>query len=158
LKARLITIGRFKSGAEGALFTQYNARLRPPLDLTELAEATGSPAEARRREASAFGAHDEGEGIAMGAAAEAMETVVIDVEGGGFLIVKGAEPFPVPPGFREPHAPPDEPRHGRARTKLVEEIGRERHGSSYCWGLGPFGPSGFQGSALTLSYGRQARW
>jgi len=50
LKARLITVGRFKSGAEGALFAQYNARLRPPLALTELPEAKGSPAEARRRE------------------------------------------------------------------------------------------------------------
>lgn len=54
LKARLLTIGRFKSGAEGALFAQYNARLRPPLDLTELPEATGSPAEARRREGAAL--------------------------------------------------------------------------------------------------------
>jgi len=54
LKARLITVGRFKSGAEGALFAQYNARLRPPLELTELAEATGSPAEARRREGAAI--------------------------------------------------------------------------------------------------------
>lgn len=50
----MITVGRFKSGTEGALFTQYNARLRPPLDLTELPEATGSPAEARRREAAAI--------------------------------------------------------------------------------------------------------
>jgi len=54
LKARLITVGRFKSGAEGALFAQYNTRLRPPLDLTELPEATGSPAEARRREGAAI--------------------------------------------------------------------------------------------------------
>ncbi|MDB5416337.1 MAG: rRNA methyltransferase [Rubritepida sp.] len=50
MKARLLTVGRFKSGAEGALFAQYNARLRPPLELAELAEAPGSPAEARRRE------------------------------------------------------------------------------------------------------------
>ena len=54
MKARLITVGRFKSGAEGALFAQYNARLRPPLELTELPEATGSPAEARRREGAAI--------------------------------------------------------------------------------------------------------
>lgn len=54
LKARLITVGRFKSGAEGALFAQYNARLRPPLDLLEIAEANGSPAEARRREGAAI--------------------------------------------------------------------------------------------------------
>lgn len=54
MKARLVTIGRFKSGAEGALFAQYNARLRPPLELTEIPEASGSPAEARRREAAAI--------------------------------------------------------------------------------------------------------
>ena len=54
MKARLITVGRFKSGAEGALFAQYNARLRPPLELTELPEATGSPAEARKREGAAI--------------------------------------------------------------------------------------------------------
>jgi 23S rRNA (pseudouridine1915-N3)-methyltransferase len=50
LKARLFAVGRFKSGAEGALFAQYNARLRPPLDLVELPDATGSPPELRRRE------------------------------------------------------------------------------------------------------------
>lgn len=54
MKARLVTIGRFKSGAEGALFAQYNARLRPPLELTEIPEASGSPAEARRREGAAI--------------------------------------------------------------------------------------------------------
>ncbi|WPB86670.1 23S rRNA (pseudouridine(1915)-N(3))-methyltransferase RlmH [Sediminicoccus rosea] len=54
MKARLVTIGRFKSGAEGALFAQYNARLRPPLELTEIPEANGSPAEARRREGAAI--------------------------------------------------------------------------------------------------------
>ena len=54
LRARLITIGRFKSGAEGTLFAQYNARLRPPLDLTELPEATGTPPEARKREGAAI--------------------------------------------------------------------------------------------------------
>jgi 23S rRNA (pseudouridine1915-N3)-methyltransferase len=54
VKVRLVTIGRFKSGAEGALFAQYNARLRPPLDLTEIPEASGSPAEARRREGAAI--------------------------------------------------------------------------------------------------------
>lgn len=54
MKARLVTIGRFKSGAEGALFAQYNARLRPPLELTEIPEASGSQAEARRREGAAI--------------------------------------------------------------------------------------------------------
>jgi 23S rRNA (pseudouridine1915-N3)-methyltransferase len=54
LKARLVAVGRFKSGAEAALFQQYNARLRPPLELVELAEARGSPAEIRAREGQAI--------------------------------------------------------------------------------------------------------
>lgn len=54
LKARLLAIGRFKSGAEGALFAQYNARLRPPLDLVELPEARGSAGEIRAREGAAL--------------------------------------------------------------------------------------------------------
>lgn len=54
LKARLLAVGRFKSGAEGALFQQYNARLRPPLDLVELPEAKGSAGEIRAREGAAL--------------------------------------------------------------------------------------------------------
>jgi 23S rRNA (pseudouridine1915-N3)-methyltransferase len=54
LKARLLAIGRFKSGAEGALFAQYNARLRPPLELLELPEARGSAGEIRVREGAAL--------------------------------------------------------------------------------------------------------
>jgi len=54
LKARLLAIGRFKSGAEGALFAQYNARLRPPLELVELPEARGSAGEIRAREGAAL--------------------------------------------------------------------------------------------------------
>jgi 23S rRNA (pseudouridine1915-N3)-methyltransferase len=54
LKARLLAVGRFKSGAEGPLFQQYNARLRPPLDLVELPEARGSAAEIRAREGQAM--------------------------------------------------------------------------------------------------------
>lgn len=54
MKARLLAVGRFKSGAEGALFAQYNARLRPPLELAELPDAAGSPPEIRRREGAAL--------------------------------------------------------------------------------------------------------
>jgi 23S rRNA (pseudouridine1915-N3)-methyltransferase len=54
LKARLLAIGRFKGGAEAALFAQYNARLRPPLELVELPEARGSPGEIRAREGQAI--------------------------------------------------------------------------------------------------------
>jgi 23S rRNA (pseudouridine1915-N3)-methyltransferase len=54
LKARLLAIGRIKPGPEAALFAQHNARLRPPLDVSEFAEARGSPAEIRRREGAAI--------------------------------------------------------------------------------------------------------
>jgi len=51
---RLIAVGRFKAGAEAELFARYNARLRPKLELTELAEGAGAPAEMKRREADAI--------------------------------------------------------------------------------------------------------
>jgi len=54
LKARLLAIGRIKPGPEAALFAQHNARLRPPLEVGEFAEARGSPAEIRRREGAAI--------------------------------------------------------------------------------------------------------
>lgn len=54
MKARLLSVGRFKSGVEAALFAQFNARLRPGLDLTEIPEASGTPNEARRREAASI--------------------------------------------------------------------------------------------------------
>ena len=43
--APLLAIGRLKPGPEAALFEHYNARLRPPLAVTELPEARGSAAE-----------------------------------------------------------------------------------------------------------------
>jgi len=47
---RLIAVGRMRAGPEAELFTRYAMRIRPKLDLTELAEAEGAPAEAKRRE------------------------------------------------------------------------------------------------------------
>ncbi|NDG48703.1 MAG: 23S rRNA (pseudouridine(1915)-N(3))-methyltransferase RlmH [Rhodospirillales bacterium] len=54
MKARLLAIGRIKPGPEAALFAQHNTRLRPPLEVSEFAEARGSPAEIRRREGAAI--------------------------------------------------------------------------------------------------------
>jgi 23S rRNA (pseudouridine1915-N3)-methyltransferase len=51
---RLIAIGRARDTPEAALFARYAARLRPPLDLTELAEGRGAPAELKRREGEAL--------------------------------------------------------------------------------------------------------
>lgn len=48
---RLLAVGRLRGGPEAELFARYNARLRPPLAVTEIAEGRGSPAEIKRREA-----------------------------------------------------------------------------------------------------------
>ena len=50
----LIAIGRLRDGPEAELFARYNARLRPPLGLTELPEGRGAPAEVKRREGAAL--------------------------------------------------------------------------------------------------------
>ena len=51
---RLVAVGRMRDGPEAALFNRYAARLRPPLALSEIGEARGTPAEIRRREAAAL--------------------------------------------------------------------------------------------------------
>ncbi len=47
---RLIAVGRLRSGPEADLFARYNARLRPPLGVTEVPDGHGAPAEVKRRE------------------------------------------------------------------------------------------------------------
>ena len=51
---RLIAIGRQRDSPEATLLARYQARLRPALVVTEIAEARGTPAEIKRREASAL--------------------------------------------------------------------------------------------------------
>lgn len=51
---RLLAVGRLRAGPEAELFARYNARLRPPLVVTEIAEGHGQPAEAKRREGEAM--------------------------------------------------------------------------------------------------------
>lgn len=51
---RLIAVGRLRPGPEAELFARYNARLRPRLDVTEVAEGQGAPGEAKRRESEAL--------------------------------------------------------------------------------------------------------
>ncbi len=48
---RLIAVGRLRPGPEAELFARYNARLRPPLMVTEVAEGSGAATEMKRREA-----------------------------------------------------------------------------------------------------------
>ena len=47
---QLIAVGRLRQGPETELFARYNARLRPPMTLTEIPEGNGAPAEVKRRE------------------------------------------------------------------------------------------------------------
>ena len=51
---RLLAIGRARQGPERDLFARYVLRLRPALELVEIAEARGQVAEIRRREGQAL--------------------------------------------------------------------------------------------------------
>ena len=51
---RVIAIGRLRDGPEADLFNRYAERLRPRLDLTELTEGRGAPAEVKRRAGAAL--------------------------------------------------------------------------------------------------------
>lgn len=51
---RLIAVGRQKPGPEAELFARYNARMRPRLAVTEVADGRGAPAEVARREGEAL--------------------------------------------------------------------------------------------------------
>jgi 23S rRNA (pseudouridine1915-N3)-methyltransferase len=51
---RLIAIGRARDTPEAALFARYAARMRPKLDLSEIGEGRGAPAEVKRREGEAL--------------------------------------------------------------------------------------------------------
>jgi len=47
---RIIAVGRLRQGPEAELFARYAGRMKPRLDLTEVAEAKGAPVEVKRRE------------------------------------------------------------------------------------------------------------
>jgi 23S rRNA (pseudouridine1915-N3)-methyltransferase len=47
---RIVAIGRSRDGPEAELFARYSVRIRPALELTELPDGKGAPAEIRRRE------------------------------------------------------------------------------------------------------------
>ena len=51
---RLIAVGRLRPGPEADLFARYNDRLRPRLAVTEVPDAPGALAEAKRREGEAL--------------------------------------------------------------------------------------------------------
>lgn len=72
----LLAIGRLRDGPEAALFARYNARLRPALAVTELAEARGATGEVKRREAAALLAAVPAQGfvVALDQAGEAPDS------------------------------------------------------------------------------------
>ncbi len=51
---RLIAVGRIKPGPERDLLERYRQRLQPKLNLVEVPEGRGAPAEIKRREAEAL--------------------------------------------------------------------------------------------------------
>ncbi len=51
---RLIAVGKQRPGPEAELFARYNTRLRPALDVTEVPDGRGAPAEVKRREGDAL--------------------------------------------------------------------------------------------------------
>lgn len=50
----LIAVGKLRPGPERTLFDRYAVRLRPKLEVREIAEAPGAPVEAKRREGAAI--------------------------------------------------------------------------------------------------------
>jgi 23S rRNA (pseudouridine1915-N3)-methyltransferase len=51
---RLIAVGRLRAGPERELFETYTSRLKPALNVTELREGEGPPADMKRREGDAI--------------------------------------------------------------------------------------------------------
>jgi 23S rRNA (pseudouridine1915-N3)-methyltransferase len=51
---RLIAVGRLRPGPEADLFRRYSDRLRPRLEVVEVAEGVGAPGEIKRREGEAL--------------------------------------------------------------------------------------------------------
>ena len=81
----------------------------------------------RLDEARAVGAHYEADGIAMRAAAEAVEAVIIDIEAGRLLAMEGAAALPLPAGFQQPNLARHQRLHGGAGAQLVEKLRGQRH-------------------------------
>jgi 23S rRNA (pseudouridine1915-N3)-methyltransferase len=50
----LVAVGKMGRGAEAELFARYCERLRPPIRTIEIADARGTPAEKKKREAAAL--------------------------------------------------------------------------------------------------------
>jgi 23S rRNA (pseudouridine1915-N3)-methyltransferase len=136
---RVIAVGRARGTPEGALFERFAARTRPPLVLTEVPEAAGAPAEAKRREGAALIAALPERAVAvaldLGGEAPDSERLAALVErwlGAGrplAFLIGGAEGLDAPVLARADHVlslgPLTWP-HLLARAMLAEQIFRAR--------------------------------
>jgi 23S rRNA (pseudouridine1915-N3)-methyltransferase len=81
---RVIAVGRLRAGPEAELFARYNARLRPPMSVVEVAEGHGAPVESKRREGEALLAALPPGGFAvaldLGGVAESSEAFAVRLE------------------------------------------------------------------------------
>ena len=73
----LIAVGRLRVGPDAELFARYNARLHPPMTVTEIPEGSGAPAEVKRREGAAMLAAlpDNGFAVALDLGGEMPDSV-----------------------------------------------------------------------------------
>ncbi len=136
---RLIAVGRMRAGPEAELFARYAVRLRPALEVTELAEAKGSAAEVKRREGEAILAALPAQAfaVALDLGGEAVDSEALAVRLGGWLagqrplcfVIGGAEGLSTAVVARADHAvslgrltwP-----HMLARVMLAEQLYRAR--------------------------------
>jgi 23S rRNA (pseudouridine1915-N3)-methyltransferase len=136
---KLIAVGKLRAGPAAELFERYNARLRPRLEVLEVAEGVGAPAEVKRREGEAVLAALPRDAFAvvldLGAAAPTSEAFAGLLDGWlaagrkpAFLI-GGAEGFSAAVLARADHilslGPLTWP-HMLVRVMLVEQIYRAR--------------------------------
>jgi len=84
---RVIAIGRARDGQEAELFARYRARIRPTLELTELPDGKGAPAEIKRREGEALLAALPGQAfvIALDLGGEMLDSATFAARLGGWL-------------------------------------------------------------------------
>jgi 23S rRNA (pseudouridine1915-N3)-methyltransferase len=135
----IAAIGRMRAGPEAELFARYAGRIRPKLEVCELAEGKGAAAEVKRREGEALLAalppsgavmalHPAGKILSSEAFAETLQTA-LEQSGRVSFLIGGAEGLAEPVLARADRAvsfgamiwP-----HMLARVMLAEQIFRAR--------------------------------
>lgn len=133
----LIAVGKLRAGPERTLFDRYAIRLRPKLDVREIAEAPGPGHEAKRREGAAIltALPDGALAVALDLAGQSMTSEALAAQLTRWtehpkplvFMIGGAEGLSEPvlarAGFRLALGPMTWP-HMLARILLVEQIYR----------------------------------